>query len=323
MERAFFQRFPFLVHRPLGKVISVGNLTVGGTGKTPVLLALLGDSKRSPKTVVLTRGYRSPWERGFYVVQGEGPHPTTLTDETLLVNREFPDIPILVGKNRAHAAKMAQHFFAPECYFLDDGFQYRRLKKDVDLVLWDSTKDPFTARLLPEGRLREPFERLRDASLLLLTRCEQSSEEKRGGIHRFFEKRFPELKRLELETHVSGWVDPEGKMISPDKGPMRCWCFCAIGAPETFFQQVQSLGAYVRGKHVFRDHSHVSRGDLEELARAARTTQSMLVCTEKDLIKLSPETVQNLGIYSLKISVRMRNGADLGSGLRDHGIFLY
>jgi len=310
-ERGFFERFPFLVERPRARVVSIGNLTVGGTGKTPLLLELLGHPARPARTAVLTRGYRSPWERGFYLLQGRGPHPGLLTDEALLVNRAFPEVPVFLGKNRAHASRMAGRFCDPEVLLLDDGFQYRRLRKDLDLVLWDATVDPAAAQLLPIGRLREPFERLAAAGALILTRCELVEAPMLEQRHAFFADRFPGLVRHEAITEAVGWTASDGSFAALGEAPERLFAFSAIAMPATFHRQLEVVGCKVAGNMAFRDHDRFSPERLQAVADAAKAAGAAgnLVCTEKDLVKIDPTVARELGIRALRIRCRLR-GAD-------------
>ena len=308
IERSFFEHAAFLVESPRARVVSIGNLTVGGTGKTPLLLELLGHPARPPRTAVLTRGYRSPWERGFYLLQGPGPHPELLTDEALQVNRAFPEVPILIGKNRAHAARMAERLCKPELLLLDDGFQYRRLRKDLDLVLWDATVEPETADLLPVGRMREPFARLGTAGALILTRCELVDALTLARRHAFFSGRFPCLPRHEAVTEAVGWTAPDGRSTALDEAPKNLYAFSAIARPDTFLRQLEATGRTVVGSSSFRDHDRFSPERLADVGRAARSASpaAALACTEKDLVKISPPAAREAGIWALRIRCRLR-----------------
>ena len=308
LERIFFERFPFLVESPRARVVSIGNLTVGGTGKTPLLLELLGHPARPPRTAVLTRGYRSPWERGFYLLHGPGPHPELLTDEALQVNRAFPDVPLLIGKNRAHAARMAERLCSPDLLLLDDGFQYRRLRKDLELVLWDATVEPETADLLPVGRLREPFERLAVAGALILTRCELVDAATLARRHAFFAVRFPGLPRHEALTEAVVWITPDGRDVALSEGPREVFAFSAIARPDTFHRQLAAVGRTVVRSRSFRDHDRFSARRLTDVEAAAKSASSgaVPVCTEKDLVKIPPKTARDAGIWALRIRCRLR-----------------
>jgi len=319
LERGFFRSFPFLVHRCRAPVVSVGNLSMGGTGKTPVLFALLHEltGMGASRLAVLTRGYRSRYERSCLILPAAGYLPEGLTDETVLLRRRFPHVAIGVGKNRAHAARLLESLVAPELILLDDGLQYRRLRRDIDLVCIDITRPPAVDRLLPAGRLREPVERLREASALLLTRAEQVAPAAVAEVEEWLAAIAPAVPRVVLETQPVGWVDGVG---AEGKAPSRCFAFAAIGHPEAFSRQLVALGAQVIGERWFRDHHRFSAGDLEAVAAAATQCDATLVCTEKDLVKLPVAWAQQHRLRALVIAMQPRGGGSLVAALARGGV---
>jgi len=319
-ERRFFEALPFLVEKPEARVISIGNLSVGGTGKTPFLFELLSDPTLPANRVVLTRGYRSPWERGFYLMTGAGPHPAALTDEARLLASIFPDLPILVGKNRAHAARLAEQWFKPDVMLLDDGFQYRRLKRDIDIVLWDSLMPEEHARPLPLGRLREAPERLRDAHLIALTRCELASDTQKRYWRTWLNHIAPNIPILEMRTEPCCWIDPQGLRRPINEGPTRVLAFAAIAKPEAFAAQLKAAGRDVVETRGFRDHDGFPAKRLSNLSEIAQSRAAVPVCTTKDRIKIpAPEAAEH-GIWTLEIRMRPASGETLGSALQQNGI---
>ncbi|HNV71138.1 MAG TPA: tetraacyldisaccharide 4'-kinase, partial [Candidatus Ozemobacteraceae bacterium] len=263
LEYQFFRSLPFLKYCPRLPVISVGNLTVGGTGKTPLLLALLSELVPRYRVAVLTRGYRSPWERSFYLIQGSGPHPSELTDETVLVHQRFPEVPILLGKNRYHSARRAERWLKPDLLLVDDGFQYRRLQQDFRLLLWDATDAPEQARLLPWGRLREPLERLRDASVIVLTRTELVSSSRLAETRQILSELAPGVPLMNTKIQAEPLKLWNGHPASPAVGEKRLLPFAAIARPEHFATHLHSLGYQQVEPIWFRDHHRFSDSDLE------------------------------------------------------------
>jgi len=322
IEHRFFLTFPFLIENPAARVISIGNLSVGGTGKTPFLFELLADPALPAGRAVLTRGYRSPWERGFYLLTGPGPHPETLTDEARLLASLFPEVPVLVGKNRAHSARLAEQWFRPDVLLLDDGFQYRRLRHDIDIVLWDALMPEEHARPLPLGRLRERPERLRDAHVIALTRCELAKPSQIDFWKRHIRGIAPETPILEMLTMPSGWIDPAGRHRRLDEGPERVLAFAAIARPDVFATQLTAAGRFVADIHSFRDHDGFHAKTLSGIASAAVGMAAVPVCTTKDRIKIPPEAAARHGIWTLEIRMRPRSGESLGIALRRLGIDL-
>ncbi|HNW35116.1 MAG TPA: tetraacyldisaccharide 4'-kinase [Candidatus Ozemobacteraceae bacterium] len=321
-ERRFFETVSFLVERPDARVISVGNLSVGGTGKTPFLFELLSDPALPANRVVLTRGYRSPWERGFYLMTGTGPHPKALTDEARLLASMFPDLPVLIGKNRAHSARLAEQWFKPDVMLLDDGFQYRRLKRDIDIVLWDALMPEEHARPLPLGRLREAPERLRDADLIVLTRCELADDGQKNRWRGWLNFIAPDIPILEMRTEPGGWINPEGQRLPVSDGPGRILAFAAIAKPETFAAQLKAAGRDIAETHGFRDHDGFSAERLSNLSEAARRLDAVLVCTTKDRIKIPAEVAARHGIWTLEIRMRPDSGNSLSEEMKRCGIDL-
>ncbi len=320
LERRFFAALPFLVAQPAATVVSVGNLSVGGTGKTPILLELLADPERPPAAAVLSRGYRSAWERGFYLLRGPGPHPAGVTDEALQVNAAFPHVPVLLGKNRAHTATMAGKWFQPQVLLLDDGFQYRRLRHDVDLVLWDATTDPAAARLLPLGRLREPPRRLAAAHALLLTRCETATPAQIASWRRFLAEWAPGVPQLEVMTVPTGWIDPAGHPAPLDQGPRQVVAFAALAHPAPFFALLPKVGCQVVETRAFRDHHVFDGRELDELGRQAAARHATLACTDKDRVKIDAEAARRLGVWTLLTRPRTVAGEEVPAALRRLGV---
>ena len=303
LEREFFETFDFLKYRTKAKVISVGNLSMGGTGKTPVLFEILKElqtQQPQKKLLVLTRGYRCPWENSFYELYGNGEHPFELTDEALMLNKRFPNIPVLVGKNRHHAAKIGEMHYQPDLILLDDGFQYRRLYKDFDILLWDSMSKPEEAQLIPSGRLREPIERLKQANAILLTRCESASKEQIDFWLKWLNEKAPGIPITKTHTLCEGLFKPDGQLSKLDDGT-KLMAFSAIGRPESFYAQLEQCSYKIASKREFRDHHRFLDSELEELLKEASKNNLTLVCTEKDAIKIKPEMAEKMNLNVLRI----------------------
>ena len=312
LEREFFETFDFLKYRTKAKVLSIGNLSMGGTGKTPVLFELLNElqiKQPEKKLLVLTRGYRCPWENSFYELYGSGEHPFELTDEALMLNKRFPQIPVLVGKNRHHAAIIGEMNYQPDLILLDDGFQYRRLYKDFDIILWDSMSTPEEAQLIPSGRLREPVERLKEAKAILLTRCESASKEQIEYWLKWLEEKAPGIPIIKTHTICEGLFKHNGEPANIDKNA-GLLAFSAIGRPESFYAQLEQCGYQISARKEFRDHHRFSDSDLEELIKEASKKNLTLVCTEKDAIKIKSEMAEKMDLKVLRIKSEPLSGKD-------------
>lgn len=303
LERFFFETFHFLCFRPKAKVISIGNLSMGGTGKTPVLFELLKEFKEqqpNKKLAVLTRGYRCPWEKSFYELYGDGDHPFELTDEALMLNQRFPEIPVLVGKNRHHAAILGEKRFSPDLFLLDDGFQYRRLYKDFNIILWDAMSTPKEAQVVPSGRLREPVERLKEANVILLTRCESAPAEQVKFWFKWLSEKTSGIPIIKTQTICEGIFKHNGKKSDlPENSEVLA--FSAIGRPESFYAQLEAQGYKIAAKKEFRDHDRYSDSIIENLIKLSQEKHLPLICTEKDAIKIKNEAAKRMNLNVLRI----------------------
>ncbi len=321
LERRFFSFFRFLCYRPAARVVSVGNLSMGGTGKTPVLFELLSELS-GYRLCVLSRGYRSPWERSFYHLQGSGPHPVELTDEALLLNSRFPQVPVFLGKNRHHAAIMAEKRCNLQVMLLDDGFQYRRLAKDVDLVLFDAMTSPEEAQLIPAGRLREPVWRLQQAQAILLTRCESVQREAMEGWLGWLAQQAPKVPVIRVHTVCEGLFDWQGRKLATARITGPVLAFSAIGRPSGFYSQLDGLGLKIGDRVEFRDHHRFTEAELFDLATRAGKSGMITVCTEKDRCKIPEKWAEKMQIHVLRIRTIPVSGLTFTAELQRHGISL-
>jgi len=245
-----------------GPVISVGNLSTGGSGKTPFVI-LLGQllKARGIRFDVLSRGYGRK-TRGVLLVDPAG-LPQEFGDEPLLISRKL-QVPVIVGEDRYAAGRFAEARFGPQFHLLDDGFQHRRLVRDFDIVL--VTPDDARDRLLPAGRLREPLQSLQRADAVALT----------GGAS-------PESFPVAGKTV---WRVRRG--IVPQNVPPRPVVFCGIARPQNFLLQLRTAGIDPVSEAFFRDHHAYSEKDIRDLLQLARSSAAGgFVTTEKDAVNLA------------------------------------
>lgn len=265
-------------------VISVGNLSVGGTGKTPLvawIAARLLEEGRSP--AVVSRGYGGTAGRGPCLVsEGRGPLVSSRVagDEPLLLARRLPGVAVVVGSDRVAGASAARAAGA-DVVVLDDGFQHRRLARDLDLVLLD-VRDPFGGyRLLPAGPLREPVSSLRRADAAILTRSRPG--EPFPVLERVIRRHVAALPVLRAGHRVAGFVGPQGEARP---APERAVAFCGIGHADAFFVDVSRAGTEVVAWRSFPDHHRYAPSDLAAIAALAARHGAVPVTTEKDLCRL-------------------------------------
>lgn len=273
-------------------VFSVGNVTVGGTGKTPLVMDLverLNAMGRSP--AVVARGYGGG---------DEGPN-----DEQRLIQRRCPGVIYVADRDRVEAGRLAVEEYGADVVVLDDGFQHRRLARDLDIVLIDATCPFGYGHLLPRGLLREPPTALGRAGLIVLTRCDQAPMGELRRIEARLRVYAPDAAILKCRHHVTSIHRLSGEAEPSDLAGRRAVVFGGIANPGSFLTTVSSLGANVVGERWWPDHHHYVAKDVTYLNRAGRFPPfDVLVTTEKDAVKLSaiPEA-SALPILVVRIAV--------------------
>jgi tetraacyldisaccharide 4'-kinase len=263
-------------HRVEVPVLCVGNLTTGGTGKTPLvvwLYRLLRQRRR--RCAILTRGYKT----------GAG----ELSDEPAVLRTECPDAPIVVNPDRAAGADAAIREYGAEVLVMDDGFQHRRLARDLDILAVDATVPFGYGRVLPAGLLREPVSGLRRAHAVVLTRCDQASGEALQNLEAAVRQVNPRLvivRSVHAPAHVKTTVGTEIDLR--DVAGRRIFAFCGIGNPSSFFRTITNLGGVLAGSHTFDDHHRYTADDLRQVREwASRQQAELLLTTQKDWTKIA------------------------------------
>lgn len=273
-------------------VISIGNLTVGGTGKTPMVIDVverLFSMGKSP--AVVARGYGAGEEE--------------VNDEQRLIQARCPGVIYAADPDRVAAGRRAVAQLGADVIVLDDGFQHRRLSRDLDVALVDATNPLGYDHLLPRGLLREPPSSLRRANLVVLTRCDQTSTaDLQRTAHRIHEivGRTPVLK---CRHHVTSLRRLDGTAESSDLSGRRVVLWAGIANPRSFAVTVSNLGATVVGERCFSDHHRYTPADLARLVVAGKFPAfDAFVTTEKDAVKLAriPEAA-TLPILVVRIAI--------------------
>jgi tetraacyldisaccharide 4'-kinase len=273
-------------------VISVGNLTTGGTGKTPMtayLARLIRSWGLNP--VILSRGYGGGAERcGVIVSTGTGPRvPAKVAgDEAYLLAQRLPDVPVVVGRDRYAMGKRVFEQLKPDCYLLDDGFQHIQLHRDLNLVLLDYKRPFGNGHLLPRGHLRESRAALERADAFVLTRSDSPAEIPREVTA--CSRRKPVFRAAHgtiMAQHLKAGKYQnilDNKYISVD---LPVFIFSGIADNIGFQNAVKRLGARPVGQQAFADHHPYSRKDIDAIKAAARAAGARaLVTTAKDFVRL-------------------------------------
>lgn len=287
---ALYRRGTLRPRRLPGKVISIGNLSIGGTGKTPLVLWLARRlQQRGIKVAVLSRGYGRV-ERKPRVLHSRRPVGVEeVGDEPLMLARHLADVPVGVGADRFRVGELVAGKFHPEVFLLDDGFQHLRLARDVDIVLLDSS-DPFGGGYaLPAGRLRESPAALARADMVVLTRLRTSfcNASKLVENVRLYN---PQVSIFGARTRLEGLYDATThKQVSLDISRQQpVFAFCGIGNDAAFWQDVREWGFKLAGRASFRDHHRYTVEDFEHIIRQAdRVGARALLTTEKDVVNFT------------------------------------
>lgn len=307
LRAAAYRRGWFKTRRLNRPVVSVGNLTAGGTGKTPLLALIAGVLlKRGWKPVILTRGYgrlRRSLGRHMIAIEpspGRVPDPREVGDEPALLARALPEVPIIVFADRYRAGRLAEDRFDVDVHLLDDGFQHWALARDLDVVVLDGTQEISDRALLPAGRMREPCSALQRAHLVVLSRvelgnpetvenCVRSVNPQAGVFHSA--TRLCGLAQVASSAMDLGKAHPPQYVLAVGRGDQGepVFAFCGIGNPRAFFEDLRSWGFFVIDQAAFPDHHVYSAAEINHLgARARKTGAVALLTTEKDAMNLPP-----------------------------------
>jgi len=290
-------------------VISIGNITTGGTGKTPLVEYVAKTiAAHGKKVCILTRGYGRK-DPHLQVIVSDGydvlASPTEAGDEPyLLATKLTGQAAVISSADRIAAGREAIKDFHTDAFVLDDGFQHLRLARDLNIACIDATNPWGGGRLLPYGRLREAPEGLRRADCVVLTRCDQveSVEGLREQVSELIEGRPIFESRMRPLRVVSLKNGPEATPL-----PRRVGAFCAVGNPESFFENLRGLGYDLGLERAFADHHVYTQGDVDALHQLAKETGAkVLITTAKDAVKLKGLTFA-LPCYVLEIEIEIDN----------------
>ncbi len=327
--RLWLYRNRILRDQPLGcLVVVVGNLTVGGTGKTPIVekfARALHD--RGRKVAILSRGYKSKapplWRKWwFWLNHTEEPPPRIVSDghtvlldselagdEPFMLARNLPGVVVLVDKNRVKAGAYAIKRFGCDTLVLDDGFQYLPLKGRLNLLLVDKTNPFGNGFLLPRGVLREPIKHLQRASYVFLTKSRGVRDEELEAMIRRFN---PEAEIIEC-AHKPQYLQHLG---SDERLPLvalagkKIGAFSGIAAPESFEAFLRETGAKLGYTRRFLDHYRFTPEDLKEVfAEALAAGVTLMITTEKDAVRLTGKEKFPVPCYYLRLEIEILRGA--------------
>jgi tetraacyldisaccharide 4'-kinase len=286
------------VHRAAIPVVSIGNLTLGGTGKTPAVEYVARFYRRLGRQVgILSRGYGARRGRN---------------DEALTLESNLPGVPHLQGIDRVALAQAAVEKLHCDVLLLDDGFQHRRLHRDLEIVLIDATNPWGFGRLFPRGLLREPARGLRRASLVLLTRCDQVGGSELATLRE-------EVSRIAPDTLIVESIHAPLRLVNEDEeapltvlGGRPVAAFSGIGNPVALQKTLEGLHATLTAVATFPDHHPYPPLDVEWLKTWARRLppDAVIVTTQKDLVKIRLSELSDRPVWALQIALTPTRGQD-------------
>lgn len=288
------------------KVISVGNITLGGTGKTPLVICLAGMLQESSWSVsILSRGYKGNFSGKLRVVSNGQEilsSPEQAGDEAYLLAKKLPGCPVIISPDRYFSGLYALQNFKSKILILDDGYQHLSLKRDLNLLLIDAALPFGNGWLFPRGILREPINQLRRADAIILTKASSSD-----NILKLKEKLIKCDKEIPIfqADYVPGHIWIWGGETHPPEflNNKRVFAFCGIGRPQSFKETLLRLQPQELKMEIFPDHHWYSEKEWQELlAKAMKNRAEILITTEKDWVRLknfSPGPIP-LGFISIR-----------------------
>jgi len=293
-----YDRIPDLVGHAGIPVICVGNLTVGGTGKTPVVAWIAAWLRhRHVRVTILGRGYRS-------LPDGEN-------DEARELRERLGNVKIVQRPDRLAAARQIAQEGSTDMIILDDGFQHRRLHRDLDLLLVDATCPDGHGFLLPTGLLREPIREGCRADVIGLTRSDAVGETQRATIRAQWQSIAPHAAWLEIVQRPTGYLTGDDRTLPvASLHGARVAAFCGIANPLGFQHTLAQAGLQLAGLQTFPDHYHFEARDMDRLAAWLGWFSGLhaVICTHKDYVKLPAKRLADLPVYALCIDVQINVG---------------
>ena len=315
-------------------VISIGNITVGGTGKTPTAQRVaLMIQKMGYRVVILNRGYRSHWDKPVGVVSdGKKIYMTSYEagDEAYLMAKMMPGIPVVIGKNRDVTGSYAVEKLAAEVIIMDDGYQHWQVNRDLDIVLVDTLNLFGNGNLLPRGTLREPLSHLDRADMFLFTKSDQSAQLTRTSLAENIRQYNTKAPIVESIHHAKEFVEiadwykglQENTLPLEELKGKNVMVFSAIGNPSSFEQNVSGCGLVIREAIRYPDHHDYGMLEMQYIGeRASELKVDALITTGKDAVKIPTEFIyfnRDIPLYVMNMDIMMtRNGETFDRRLID------
>jgi tetraacyldisaccharide 4'-kinase len=297
-------------------VISIGNLTFGGTGKTPFTLWLSQYlHQKNKKTMILMRGYKGRLENSsgiLYSGKKINPDPLDYGDEPLLLAKRLEDVTIVVGKNRSANLNFYFPKIEPDVVLLDDGHQHLKLKRKINIVLFDAMMPLHRYKVAPLGYMREGFTSLKDADLVVIGRVDQAGREKTENLKKLLRPHLPyRIEIAEIGYRPFGFFNSAyDPVLSLDEiKDKKVILVAGVANPKSFFQSMEDLGAQILVTEAFPDHHYFKKDEIEALLSYAKSEDAYLVTTEKDIMRIK-NIVEDDTIIFLQIDLNFISGEE-------------
>ncbi len=293
-------------------VVSIGNITTGGTGKTPMAIELI-QAFRQFNPGMLSRGYGRTSQETV-ILAGDARATVASTGDEPQLCRQSTGAPVGIGADRYATGLELIRQTGAGVLFLDDGFQALQLHRDFDLVLIDALRPFGDGNLLPLGRLREPLSGLSRASAFVITRANEVPNTR--AIERVLERYNPGAPVFRAVTVPANWLNAQGNILSADEvKSFRSVAFCGLGNPDSFWRSLEDLGIQPLASHEYSDHHSYTPAELRRLAKNALDSGvDVLLTTAKDRINLDPDyaaIIHPLDLYWLEIRMEIDRREEL------------
>lgn len=281
------------------KVVSVGNLTMGGTGKTPFVNFLIQSlQEKQKKIAVISRAYKANLKGDIHKVNSLIDKAEDVGDEVLMLSQKNPEIDFYSTNNKAKAASHLDTLKNYDVLIVDDGFQHLKLKRDLDFVLVDSTENNLNYLPIPMGRAREGFKALQRANLMVLTKVGAAKTNQINTLEWKAKDLGVDTIQIDYQLDSCFRLMDKKEFKWEELKNKKVFCFCAIGNPETFYKQL-SEKMNVVGKLFANDHAPITQGVLHKLEKEmGKCSAEILVCTEKDMVKLKNKKISKPSFYT-------------------------
>ncbi len=265
-------------HNVNAAVLCIGNITVGGTGKTPLVVWLCNLMSQNYKCAILTRGYKAKAQQS-----------KDLKDEIAILAESCPNAKVIVNPDRVAGASEAIDKYAATVLIMDDGFQHRRLARVLDIIAIDATLPFGYGKLLPAGLLREPVSSLKRADAVVITRCDQITDVESDELERKLRAINPDMviaKSIHAPVRAKS---KDNKVISIEQlRGKKVFAFCGIGNPEAYLHTIKDLGIELAGSKIYDDHYHYTNACLADISKQAEELGAdLILTTQKDWMKVT------------------------------------